>query len=129
VLGGALSGVFAAPPVATAAPKLAAPAAPSAPTQIRVGGEVEAALLTHQVVPLYPDIAKNSRIEGTVRLSAIIGPDGTVKNLRVISGNPLLVDAAQNAVKQWVYRPTYLNGNPVEVITEIVVQFHLHPRG
>jgi protein TonB len=90
-----------------------------------VGGEVQAALLKHEVVPVYPLIAKSARIQGTVRLSASIAPNGTVKDLRVLSGNPLLVDAAQNAVKQWTYQPTYLNGKPVEVLTEIDVQFTL----
>jgi protein TonB len=122
---------FAAPPVAAAAPKpVATPIAPSAPAQIQVGGEVEAALLTHQVMPLYPVLAKNARLEGTVRLAAIIAVDGRVRDLHVVSGNPLLVDAALDAVKKWVYRPTYLNGVPAEVITQINVVFHLQiPKG
>ncbi len=130
-LNGAL-GAFTAPaPVAAAAPKpVATPVAPSAPAQIQVGGEVEAALLTHQVLPLYPVLAMNARIEGTVRLAAIIAVDGRVRDLHVISGNPLLVEAAQDAVKKWIYRPTYLNGNPAEVITQITVQFNLRiPKG
>jgi periplasmic protein TonB len=131
--GGTLNGSFGAftAPAPLAAPKPAAtPAVPSAPAQIQVGGEVEAALLVHQVIPLYPVLAMNARLEGTVRMSAIIAVDGRVKNLRVISGNPLLVEAAQDAVKKWVYRPTYLNGVPAEVITEINVQFHLRiPKG
>jgi periplasmic protein TonB len=124
VLGGSLNGAlgaFAAPPSPT--PKPAPP--PATPSPIRVGGEVQAALLKHEVVPVYPIIAKSARIQGTVRLSASIAPNGTVKDLRVLSGNPLLVDAAQNAVKQWTYQPTYLNGKPVEVLTEIDVQFTL----
>jgi protein TonB len=123
-LNGAL-GAFAAPPVATATPKPAAPVVPAAPTQIRVGGEVQAALLKHEVLPVYPLIAKSARVEGTVRLSASIAPNGTVEDLRVLSGSPLLAEAAQQAVKQWVYQPTYLNGKPVEVLTEIDVQFTL----
>jgi protein TonB len=134
VPGGTLNGAlaaFAAPPAVIAAPKpVAAPVALSAPAQINVGGEVEAALLVHQVVPVYPVLAMNARLEGTVRLSAIIAPDGTVKDLRVLSGNPLLAGAALDAVKKWIYRPTYLNGVPAEVITEINVQFHLRlPKG
>ncbi len=128
ILGGSLNGAFGpftAPPVASAAPEPAAHVVPSAPTQIRVGGEVQAALLKHEVVPVYPIIAKNARIQGTVRLSASIAPNGAVQDLRVLSGNPLLVGAAQNAVKQWTYKPTYLNGKPVEVLTEIDVQFTL----
>ncbi len=127
VPGGSLNGLLGSiaipAPVAAAPPKPAAP--PPAPTRIRVGGAVESALLTHQVDPVYPLLAKNSRIEGVVQLSAIIGPDGTMKDLRVLSGNPLLVEAALKAVKQWVYRPTSLNGHPVEVATEIAVKFAL----
>jgi protein TonB len=107
-------------------PKPAAtPPVPTAPTRVRVGGEVEAALLTHEVAPAYPPAAKRARIEGTVEFSATIALDGRVKDLRVVSGNPLLIEAARNAVKQWVYRPTYLNGQPVEVLTVIAVKFGL----
>jgi protein TonB len=128
VLGGSLNGVlgaFAAPPSPPAASKPAPAPPPTTPAQIRVGGEVQAALLQHQVVPVYPIIARSARIQGTVRLSASIAPNGAVKDLRVLSGSPLLVDAAENAVKQWTYKPTYLNGRPVEVLTEIDVQFTL----
>jgi len=128
--GGSLNGLLGAlPPPAPVAAKAptpaAAPTVPTVPTQLHVGGDVQAGLLTHEVVPVYPSIAKSARVQGTVKLSAIIAPDGTVKDLRVISGNPLLVEAAQNAVKQWVYRPTYLNGTAVEVITQIEVRFTL----
>lgn len=130
VLGGSLNGILGAlPPPAPVAAKTpqpaAAPAVPTAPARIQVGGDVQAALLTHEVVPVYPVLAMNARIEGTVRLSACIAPDGRVKDLRVLSGNPMLVGAAQNAVKQWIYKPTYLNGNAVEVLTEINVEFML----
>lgn len=86
---------------------------------------MEAARLTHEVVPVYPIIAKRARVQGMVRLSASIAPNGTVKDLHVLSGNPLLVVAAQKAVKQWTYQPTYLNGKPVKVLTEIDVHFML----
>jgi protein TonB len=119
-LGGAL-GAFPAPPSAAAAP---APA-PATPTQIRVGGEVEAARLLHEVVPAYPVIARDAHVQGTVQLSASIAPNGTVEDLHVMSGSPLLVAAAEDAVKQWKYQPTYLNGKPVEVLTEIDVKFTL----
>jgi protein TonB len=127
VLGGSLNGLLGAPPapVVAAAPKPKAPEAPPAPSQIRVGGEVQAALLTHEVVPAYPVIARDARIQGMVRLSAAIAPNGRVTDLQVLSGNPLLTEAAQRAVKQWTYRPTYLNGKPVEVLTEIDVKFTL----
>lgn len=86
---------------------------------------MQAARLKHEVMPVYPIIAKSARVEGTVRLSASIAPNGTVQDLQVLSGSPLLTEAAQNAVKQWVYQPTYLNGKPVEVLTEIDVHFAL----
>jgi protein TonB len=126
--GGSLNGVVGAlapPPVVAIAPKPAAPAVPEAPTQIRVGGDVEAARLTHEVMPVYPSIARNARVQGIVRLSASIAPNGSVKDLRVLSGNPLLAGAAKDAVKQWTYKPTYLNGKPTEVLTEIDVKFSL----
>jgi protein TonB len=79
--------------------------------------------LVQQVRPVYPQEAKAARISGVVKLSAIIATDGTVKKLEVISGHPLLVPAALEAVRQWVYQPTLLNGNPVETSTEISVNF------
>ena len=66
-----------------------------------------------------------ARISGQVRFTAIIGKDGTIQNLQLVSGHPLLVAAAQEAVKQWIYKPTLLNGEPVEVITQIDVNFTL----
>jgi protein TonB len=126
VPGGSLGdafGAFAAPPIAAAAPTPAP--APAAPAQIRVGGEVEAARLMHEVVPAYPVIAREAHVQGTVQLSASIAPNGTVEDLHVLSGSPLLVAAAEDAVKQWKYQPTYLNGKPVEVLTEIDVKFTL----
>ena len=61
----------------------------------------------------------------TVRFSTIIGKDGTIRSLQLVSGHPLLADAAKNAISQWTYRPTLLNGEPVEVVTEIEVNFTL----
>lgn len=92
---------------------------------IRVGGNAQQANLVRRVTPAYPPLAKQARIQGTVRLSATINKDGTVQSLDVIDGHPLLVDAAMDAVKQWLYKPTLLNGNPVEVITQIDVNFTL----
>lgn len=112
------------PPLA----KVAA-AAPSGPMQINVGGDVEAAMLLHQVRPVYPPMARSARITGTVRMKAVIGTDGTVKNLTAVSGHPMLLDAAMNAVRQWVYKPTVLDGKLVEVNTEIVVHFGLTTQG
>ena len=70
-------------------------------------------------------MAKQARIQGTVKFTAIIGKDGTIQNLQLVSGHPLLVAAAQSAVSQWQYRPTLLNGEPVEVVTQIDVNFTL----
>jgi protein TonB len=74
---------------------------------------------------VYPPLAKEARISGVVRLNAIIGKDGTVQDLTIASGHPLLVPAAMEAVKQWVYQPTLLNGQAVEVVTQIEVNFTL----
>lgn len=92
---------------------------------IRVGGNVQQTMLVSQPHPTYPPEAKAARIQGVVELQAIIGTDGTVKNLSVIQGHPLLAQAALDAVKQWVYKPTLLNGDPVEVQTIIDVNFTL----
>jgi len=97
---------------------------PSAP--LRVSAGVQAAKLLRRVVPTYPELARRVRISGAVRLVAVIGKDGTIENLQVISGHPLLVTAAVEAVRQWLYRPTLLNGDPVEVIAPIEVNFTLN---
>ena len=86
---------------------------------------MQAANLVRKVTPVYPPLAKQARIQGTVRFTAVIGKDGTIQNLQLVSGHPLLVAAAQEAVKQWVYKPTLLNGEPVEVVTQIDVNFTL----
>jgi protein TonB len=99
---------------------------PSAPaTPIAVSSGVQAAKLIRQVKPAYSALAIGARIQGTVRLVAIIGRDGAIRNLQVASGHPLLTPAAVEAVKQWLYQPTLLNGEPVEVITQIDVNFTL----
>lgn len=95
------------------------------PGAIRVGGNVQQTNLVSQPRPVYPPLAKQSRIQGKVSLQAIIGPDGHVENLSVISGHPLLVQAALDAVREWVYKPTLLNGAPVTVVTVIDVNFTL----
>ena len=95
------------------------------PQRIRVGGNVQAANLIRKVQPVYPPLAKQARIQGTVRFTAIIGKDGTIQNLQLVSGHPLLVEAARQAVSQWHYKPTLLNGEPVEVVTQIDVNFTL----
>jgi protein TonB len=86
---------------------------------------VQQANLIRQPRPVYPPLAKAARVQGTVKFEAVIAKDGTIQNLKVISGPPLLVNAALEAVKQWQYKPTLLNGEPVEVITTIDVNFTL----
>ena len=93
--------------------------------RLRVGGNVQAANLVNKVTPKYPLEAKQARIQGTVRFAALIGTDGAIQELRLVSGVPVLADAATEAVKQWVYRPTLVNGNPVEVLTLIDINFTL----
>jgi protein TonB len=125
VIGGIISSVPSAapppppPPVVKEAPK------PAAPQRIRVGGNVQNAKLIRKVMPTYPPLAKQARITGTVRLNAIISKDGRIQDLQVVSGHPLLVPSALEAVRQWVYEPTLLNGEPVEVVTQIDVNFTL----
>jgi protein TonB len=81
--------------------------------------------LIRQVQPLYPPLARQARIQGTVVMNAILTRDGAVQNVAVVSGHPLLVQAAIDAVKQWVYQPTLVNGQPVEVSTQIHLNFTL----
>ena len=104
------------PPVTVAPPKV---------SQIKVGGNVIAANLLKKIAPAYPPLAKAARVQGVVRFSAIIGKDGTIQNLQLMSGHPMLVASATDALKQWVYKPTLLNGEPVEVVTTIDVNFTL----
>jgi len=94
------------------------------PVPIRVGGNVQAARLTNRVLPVYPDEASEERLEGTVKLEATVTREGTIRELRVIEGHPLLAEAAMAAVRQWIYRPTLLNGSPVEVLTLVTISFH-----
>jgi periplasmic protein TonB len=122
VIGGIIGAVPSAappPPPVKEAPK------PVTPKQIRVGGNVQSAKLIKRPTPVYPPLAKQARIQGTVRFNAVIGKEGTIQNLTLVSGHPLLVPSAQEAVRQWVYQPTLLNGEPVEVVTQIDVNFTL----
>jgi protein TonB len=104
------------------APRVVRPA-PAAP--VRISSGVAASIALRQVLPVYPPIAKAAGIQGTVVLSAMISKSGTIENLRVVSGSPMLQQAALDAVKQWVYRPYLLNGDPVEVETTVNVVFSL----
>jgi protein TonB len=96
---------------------------PSRP--LKTSEPVEQALLIHRVDPVYPRVAIQAQVAGTVRLRAIIGRDGSIQSLEALSGHPWLVRAALDAVQQWRYRPTMLNGEPVEVETSITVIFVL----
>ena len=95
-------------------------------SRIRQGGNVQVAKLVNRVQPVYPEEARKNRIQGTVRLHVILGKDGTVQQLEVMSGHPLLQQASLDAVRQWRYQPTLLNGEPVEVDTTIDVIFTLN---
>jgi protein TonB len=120
---GVVPGVLFPIPVAPPPPPPARPKAASKP--VRVGIGVAEANLIHKVLPVYPALAKSARVQGTVEFTAIISKEGTIENLRLVHGHPLLVQAAREAVLQWKYRPTLLNGEPVEVVTDIIVNFTL----
>lgn len=117
VLGGVLGGIASAVPP---------PPMAEAPKRIRVSSGVQEAKRVRYVEPVYPPIARQARIAGTVQLDAIIARDGTIQNLRVIEGHPLLVQSALQAVQQWRYEPTLLNNEPVEVVTQINVIFKMY---
>jgi protein TonB len=101
------------------------PPKPVTPARIRVGGNVQSAALVSQAKPEYPMIAKTAHVSGTIVLHAIIAKDGSIQELQYVSGPPLLMKSAMDAVKQWRYKPTQLNGDPVEVDTTISVVFSL----
>jgi protein TonB len=126
--GGVLGGIIGSVPSAALPPPPPPPPAekkPVTPKRITIGGNVQQAKLVRQPKPNYPPLAKQARISGVVHLAAIISKDGTIQDLKVIGGHPLLIPAALEAVKQWVYQPTLLNGEPVEVSTQIDVNFTL----
>ena len=114
--GGVLGGIIDAPPP---------PPPPPPPERVRVGGQVQAANLINSPRPAYPALARQARIQGKVLLEAVISKEGTIEELKVVSGHPLLIQSALDAVKQWRYRPTMLNGVSVEVVTTIEVNFTL----
>ena len=111
------------PPPPPAKPVEHKAAAPTKP--LPVGGAVQAAKLVRQIKPNYPALARQARVSGGVRLEAIISKGGAIQNLRLVSGHPLLSQAAVEAVRQWLYQPTLLNGEPTEVVTQIDVNFLL----
>jgi protein TonB len=120
LLGGIAGGATGAAPPPPPPPPPVKPAGP-----IKVGGNVQEAMVIARPNPVYPPLARQARIQGNVVLHAIIDKDGKVSELQVISGHPLLVQSALEAVKNWRYRPTQLNGEAVEVDTTITVSFVL----
>lgn len=116
-MGGVIGSVLSSTP--TVAPKIATP------QRVRVSSGVQSGLLVRKVNPAYPPLARQARIQGTVILQALISKEGSITNLQLVSGHPMLAPAAIEAVKQWKYRPYLLNGEPVEVETTIQVNFTL----
>jgi periplasmic protein TonB len=116
-MGGVIGGIISSTPVAV--PKVATP------QRVRVSQGVSQGLLVRRVQPNYPPLARQARISGTVVLHAVISKDGSIENLTLVSGHPMLAPAAIDAVKQWKYKPYLLNGEPVEVDTEVLVNFTL----
>jgi len=101
------------------------PEAPPPVEAVRVGGNIKAPKQLKKVDPAYPDIARQARVQGVVILEATISPQGKVTDVKVLRGIPLLDQSAIEAVKQWVYTPTLLNGVPVPVIMTVTVNFKL----
>jgi protein TonB len=116
-MGGVMGSILSATPVAV--PKIATP------TRVRVSLGVSQGLLIRKVPPAYPPLARQARIQGVVVLQAQISKEGNIQNLQLISGHPMLAPAAIEAVKQWKYKPYLLNGEPVEVDTQVQVNFTL----
>jgi len=115
--GGVIGGILSSTQVAV--PKVATP------MRVRVSSGVSTGLLIKKVTPTYPQLAKQARIQGQVVLQAEISKEGTIQNLQLISGHPMLAPAAIEAVRQWRYKPYLLNGEPVAVETQVVVNFSL----
>src|SRR6266550_4057984 len=116
-MGGVIGGIISSAPVAV--PKVATP------QRVRVSQGVTQGLLLRKVQPNYPPLARQARIQGQVVLQAEISKDGSIENLRLISGHPMLAPSAIEAVKQWRYKPYMLNGEPVAVETQVQVNFTL----
>ncbi len=105
-----------------AAAEVAAQPPGAAPQRIR-GGSTAGVL--RYVDPVYPPLARQARIQGVVRLNVIVAKDGAPQNISVVSGHPLLVPAAMEAVRQWQWHPALVNGQPVEIVTQVDVPFSL----
>jgi len=99
---------------------------PEEPKRYRQGGQVQLGRLIRKLGPSYPALAKTARVSGTVLLEAVVGTDGRVREVKVLAGSPLLARAAADAVAQWVYEPSRLNGELIEIIANIAVTFKLN---
>ena len=123
-MGGVIGGIVSSAPSA-APPPPPPPPKVETPKRINVGGNVQAARAISRPNPVYPQLARQARIQGIVKLEAVIDESGKITDLKVISGHPLLVQAALDAVRQWRYQPTVLNNVAVQVATTIDVNFTL----
>lgn len=110
-------------PLLSAAPPIPAPPVPKKP--VRQGGDIRPPAKTRHVAPLYPPIAIASKVEGVVILEVVIGENGRVQDVRVLRSRPLLDQAAVDAVRQWQFTPTLLNGEPVPIVMTVTVSFQL----
>jgi protein TonB len=119
VVGGVLGGTGTAVPTPPAQPR-------PVPKVVRVGSHLKAPHLTYSTDPAYPPLAREARVSGTVIIEALIDEQGNVVQARVVSGHPLLINAALKAVLQWKYEPTILNGQPVSVELQVQVHFELN---
>lgn len=123
-MGGVLGGVIGGVNTAIAAPLAPKENKPKAP--IRVGGRVRQPQVIRSVEPVYPALARETHLQGVVVIDAILDESGNVVEMKVVSGHPLLIQSAVNAVKQWKYQPTYLNDEPVAVQLIVSVAFRLN---
>jgi periplasmic protein TonB len=126
--GGVLGGIMSSIPSAAPPPPPPPPPVKKVETvqRLKVGGNVQGAMILKKTQPIYPPLAKSARVSGVVHLAAVIAKDGTIQELHAVGGPALLIQAAMDAVKTWVYRPTMLNGEPVVVETTIDVNFTLN---
>jgi len=113
-----------APPLAQAPPE-AGSSEPAGPAPVRVGNGIREPRKLRHVSPVYPDIARQARVQGVVILELTINPQGRVTDARILRGIPLLDQAALDAVRQWVYTPTLVRGTPVPVLMTVTVNFRL----
>ncbi|MDD5542340.1 MAG: energy transducer TonB [Acidobacteriia bacterium] len=125
VPGGVIGGILGGVPSSSAPPPSSSRAGESAKLPDRIRVTDQEANLIRRVNPVYPQLAKAARIQGSVVLEVTVSKQGTVQNVSVLSGHPILVQAAIDAVRQWIYRPVLLNGQPVEVVTTVTVNFKL----